>query len=51
MIQCIFKIWLLLYRIENFIWERYSQGFMMLNGAKDFHHYHYDEPETDDIPF
>ena len=50
-IQGIFKLWLLLYRLENFIWNRYSQGFMMLNEDKDFSQYHYDQPDHDDIPF
>ena len=46
-----FKIWLVLYQLENFLWERYSSSFMKLNGGKDFHEYHHDQPNTHDIPF
>jgi hypothetical protein len=46
-----FKIWLALYQLENFLWERYSGSFMKLNGGKDFHEYHHDQTNTHDIPF
>lgn len=47
----VFKLWLILYRIESFIWERYSDSFTGFNGGKDFHEYHYDQFYSDDIPF
>jgi hypothetical protein len=46
-----FKIWLVLYQLENFLWHRYSGAFMSINGGKDFHEYHQDQPNTDNIPF
>jgi hypothetical protein len=47
----VFKLWLLLYRIENFIWERYSNSFTKLNGGKNFHEYHQDHIYSDQILF
>ncbi|MCG7851399.1 MAG: hypothetical protein MIO92_02650 [Methanosarcinaceae archaeon] len=49
--QCIFKLWLILYRFESFIWYRYSHSFTEINGGKDFPEYHQIQPYTDDIPF
>jgi hypothetical protein len=49
--QYVFKLWLILYRIENFIWERYSHAFIKLNGGKDFHEYHQDQLYSDQISF
>jgi hypothetical protein len=46
-----FKIWLALYQLENFLWKRYSGSFMKLNGGKEFHEYHQNKPNTDDPPF
>jgi hypothetical protein len=46
-----FKIWLVLYQLENFLWHRYSASFMSINGGKDFHEYHQNQTNTDDIPF
>jgi len=47
----VFKLWLILYRIENFIWERYSHSFTKLNGGKDFPEYHQNQFYSDQIPF
>jgi hypothetical protein len=47
----IFKLWLALYKLENFLWYRYSGSFMSLNGGKDFHEYHQNQSDTDNIPF
>jgi len=47
----IFKIWLMLYQIENFLWERYSSSFKEINGRKDFHEYHHFQLDDNDIPF
>jgi hypothetical protein len=47
----IFKLSLLLYNLENTIWERYSHAFMKLNGGKQFHEYYQQLPDMDDIPF
>ena len=47
----IFKIWLLLYQIENFLWERYSSSFTEINGGKDLHEYHHYQLDDNDIPF
>ncbi len=47
----VFKLWLILYRIESAIWDRYSHSFMSLNGGKDFPEYHQDQYFSDDIPF
>lgn len=47
----IFKIWLLLYQVENFLWERYSSSFKEINGGKDFHEYHHYQLDDNDIPF
>ena len=49
--QYIFKVWLILYRIENFIWERYSHSFTKLNGGKEFPEYHQNQFYSDEIPF
>jgi hypothetical protein len=49
--QFVFKLWLILYRIECFIWDRYSHSFTRLNGGKDFHEYHQDEYHSSDVPF
>lgn len=49
--QYVFKLWLILYRIENFIWERYSHSFTKLNGGKDFLEYHQNQFHSDQIPF
>ncbi len=49
--QYVFKLWLILYRIESFIWERYSDSFTKFNGGKDFPEYHQDQYPSDDIPF
>ena len=46
-----FKLWLALYKLENFLWSRYSASFMSLNGGKHFHEYHQNQSEADDIPF
>ena len=50
-IQYAFKLWLMFYRIENFIWERYSHSFKKLNGGKDLPEYHQDQFYSDQIPF
>ena len=50
-IQYVFKLWLILYRIESFIWDRYSYFFKELNGGKDFPGYHQNQYFSDDIPF
>lgn len=47
----IFKLWLILYQLENFLWQRYSGSFMKLNDGKDFHEYHQNQTNTNDIPF
>jgi hypothetical protein len=46
-----FKLWLILYRLEYFLWQRYSGSFLKLSGGKDFPEYHQDQQPTDDIPF
>lgn len=47
----LFKIWLILYRLENFIWQRYAYSFMKLNGGKAFHEYHQNQSVNDEVPF
>jgi len=49
--QYIFKLWLILYRIECLIWDRYSHSFKRFNGGKDFPEYHQDPYFSDDISF
>lgn len=49
--QYVFKLSLTIYRIENFIWERYSLSFKKLNGGKDFSEYHQNQFYSDQIPF
>ena len=47
----LFKIWLRLYELENYLWHRYSDSFRKL-GDKDFPEYHQDQPNSDkDGPF
>ena len=50
-IQYLFKLWLILYRIENALWQRYSLSFMRLSGGKDFPEYHYEPPYNDESLF
>jgi hypothetical protein len=45
-----FKLWLILYRIECFIWDRYSHSFVRFSMGKDFHEYHQDQYLSDDVP-
>ena len=47
----IFKLWFILYRIESFIWDRYSDFFKEFNGRKDFPEYHQNQSYSDQIPF
>jgi len=47
----VYRLWLLLYQIENAIWERYSHSFIKLNGGKDFPEYHQSNHYNDNIPF
>ena len=49
--HCVFKLWLVLYRIENFIWKRYANSFTKLNGGKHFPEYHENRSDSDQIPF
>ncbi len=52
MVRYAFKVWLILYQLENFIWKRYSHSFIKLNGGKDLPQYHQNQPcEENDIPF
>jgi hypothetical protein len=51
MVRYVFRLWLLLYRIENSLWEQYHRSFMQLNGGKDFPEYHQSQESNDDIPF
>ena len=50
-IKYIFKLWLILYRIETALWDRYSHSFYVLGKGKDFHEYHYQSSYDDKIPF
>jgi hypothetical protein len=48
----LFKIWLRLYQLENYLWHHYADSFRKLNGGKDFPEYHQDQPNSDeDLPF
>jgi len=48
----LFQIWLRLYELESYLWDRYSDEFRKLNGDKDFSEYHQDRPHSDeDVPF
>lgn len=47
----VFKLWLILYRLEYFLWQRYSDSFLILGGGKDFPEYHQNQKPTDDISF
>jgi hypothetical protein len=50
-IQLIFRLWLLLCRVETAIWRRYSNAFIILNAGNDFPHYFQDETELHDIQY
>jgi len=48
----LFQIWLRLYELESYLWDRCSDEFRKLNGDKDFSEYHQDRPHSDeDVPF
>ncbi len=47
----LFRLWLLLYRIENFIWERYSDSFMTISKKNSLPQCYRDQLYYDDIPF
>jgi len=50
-IRFIFKLWLLLYKLENLIWNHYSDSFSTINEGKYFHDYGQQPPGLDEIPF
>ena len=51
-VRCLFKIWLALYQVENYLWQRYSDCFTRISGGKDFPEYHRNKSNTDeDLPF
>jgi hypothetical protein len=47
----VFKLWLILYRFESFIWNRYSDFFKEFNGGKNFPEYHQNQFHSDQNPF
>jgi len=49
-VQFAWRLWTMLIRLEDVVWEHYADEFIELNMDKDFKEYP-KQPQDDDIPF